>query len=193
MKKEKIPTVVRNIEDMIVKNDICGKIKAITAASDLEQGSLSHVEMNGPTIPHYHEKMAEFYFVLEGTGKIIVGYETHEIRSGTAILIPPGRAHYTIPHTRMKILVFSAIKAWSHEDQFTLEERDDEVDYFPFKEQLELIDEILLRQGLEFSGAMDKDARKRLVEKRRDYTAEKKLDVATIPKLRAMLKLPYNK
>jgi len=42
---------------------------------------------------HYHKKMTEIYFVLEGEGVIELDGETHPLTPGTAIMIKPGCRH----------------------------------------------------------------------------------------------------
>jgi quercetin dioxygenase-like cupin family protein len=53
--------------------------------------------------PHYHKIATELYYVLEGSGTVIVDGEEHEVRKGSLVHIPPGLIHSA--RGRMKVLV----------------------------------------------------------------------------------------
>ena len=45
------------------------------------------------TQEHFHPRAEEIYYITHGTGKIRIGNETREVKSGDAIAIPPGQKH----------------------------------------------------------------------------------------------------
>ena len=45
------------------------------------------------TQEHFHPKAEEIYYITHGAGKIRVGGETREVKTGDAIAIPPGAKH----------------------------------------------------------------------------------------------------
>jgi mannose-6-phosphate isomerase-like protein (cupin superfamily) len=45
--------------------------------------------------PHKHQKEAEVYYILHGTGSLRLGEEWIELREGMAVYIPPGLEHET--------------------------------------------------------------------------------------------------
>jgi mannose-6-phosphate isomerase-like protein (cupin superfamily) len=47
----------------------------------------------GSTQEHYHPQAEEIYYITQGAGRIRIENETHEIKAGDAIAIPPGRKH----------------------------------------------------------------------------------------------------
>jgi len=47
----------------------------------------------GCTVPHYHVKTEEIYFITAGEGQMRIGAEVHPVRPGDAIAIPPGAVH----------------------------------------------------------------------------------------------------
>lgn len=54
---------------------------------------------DGITEPHYHpEGVYEIYICLQGTGKVWVGRSDHLLQPGKAVVMKPGKAHYTIPY-----------------------------------------------------------------------------------------------
>jgi mannose-6-phosphate isomerase-like protein (cupin superfamily) len=71
----------------------------------------------GATQRHYHRLSEEFYFILEGTGKMEIDENTQDVRPGDAILIPAGAWHQIIAHTGLRLLCCCA-PPYSHEDTY---------------------------------------------------------------------------
>src|SRR5690606_24815997 len=44
----------------------------------------------GSTMPHYHPRSEEIYYLVEGTGRVQVESDMQEVGPGDAIAIPPG-------------------------------------------------------------------------------------------------------
>ena len=55
--------------------------------------SLHVVDITSEGRTHYHKKLTELYYVLEGNGTIELDGEVFNIRAGTSILIKPGCRH----------------------------------------------------------------------------------------------------
>ena len=76
--------------------------------------SLAHatVKPRRKTQPH-KLKVAEVYYILEGTGKMHIGKETSRVRKGDTIYIPPRKTQW-IENTGRKTLKFLCIvdPAW---------------------------------------------------------------------------------
>ncbi len=48
--------------------------------------------------PHYHpDDNFEIYFVLQGMARVVVGHVEQQVKAGDVIVIPPNKAHFTIP------------------------------------------------------------------------------------------------
>lgn len=77
----------------------------------------ARVPAGGATQRHYHKLSEEFYFVLEGCGKMEIDGETREVGPGDAILIPPGAWHTIEAHQAMRFLCCCA-PAYAHEDTY---------------------------------------------------------------------------
>ncbi|MEN9732728.1 MAG: cupin domain-containing protein [Limisphaerales bacterium] len=45
------------------------------------------------TTEHYHVKTEEIYYITHGTGRMRIGDEIREVRTGDAVAIPPGARH----------------------------------------------------------------------------------------------------
>jgi mannose-6-phosphate isomerase-like protein (cupin superfamily) len=53
---------------------------------------------------HYHKRMTEIYYVLEGDGMMELDGEWHPVRLGDAILIKPGCRHRAIGRLRVIVV-----------------------------------------------------------------------------------------
>lgn len=45
---------------------------------------------------HYHKKMTEIYYVLEGEGSIELDGESHPLKPGVSVMIKPGCRHRAV-------------------------------------------------------------------------------------------------
>lgn len=66
---------------------------------------------------HYHQLSEEFYFILEGKGKMEVDGEVREVVPGDAILIPPGAWHQIEAIEPLRFLCCCA-PSYQHEDTY---------------------------------------------------------------------------
>ncbi|MCA9232212.1 MAG: cupin domain-containing protein [Planctomycetales bacterium] len=93
----------------------CGKSRR-AFVDDLEQvASLHLVEISVDARAHYHKRMTEIYFVLEGAGEIELDGLRQSIRPGDAILIKPGCRHRAIGKLK---LLNTAIPAFDPADEW---------------------------------------------------------------------------
>jgi len=85
----------------------------------VEKQSLAEaaVQAGGSTERHYHKESEEFYFILEGNGRMEINGETHEVGPGDAILIPAGAWHTITAETPLRFLCCCA-PPYSHEDTY---------------------------------------------------------------------------
>jgi len=66
---------------------------------------------------HYHKLSEEFYFILEGSGEMIVNGEKRAVVPGDAILIPQGAWHEITATAPLRFLCCCA-PPYSHEDTY---------------------------------------------------------------------------
>ena len=61
---------------------------------------------------HSHENSDKVYVVMEGQARITIGGEERDLKTGEAVMVPPGVEHGVINHSTRKlvILVFMAPK-----------------------------------------------------------------------------------
>ena len=74
----------------------CGTSKR--AFMDEEDGvaSLHVTTIKEDSKVHYHKKMTEIYYVLEGEGTMEVDGESHPLRPGVSVMIKPGCRHRAV-------------------------------------------------------------------------------------------------
>src|ERR1700677_3221226 len=53
----------------------------------------ARLPVGGATMEHYHPVCEEIYYITQGTGRMRIGDELREVKSGDAIAIPPGQKH----------------------------------------------------------------------------------------------------
>ncbi len=89
------------------------------ANAPVEKQSLAEarVPTGGATERHYHKLSEEFYFLLEGEGRIEIDGECREVGPGDAILIPAGSWHEIQARTGLRFLCCCA-PPYSHEDTY---------------------------------------------------------------------------
>jgi len=89
--------------------------------SCIQKQSLAEARLppGASTTPHYHPQTEEIYYVLEGTGRMMIGRQTREVTVGDAIAIPPGEIH-TITNTSAGTLRFLCCCAPGYEHSDTV-------------------------------------------------------------------------
>ena len=106
--------IVRHIEDVKPVPCPCGSSTRIITRADTDVANL-HVTHIRDSKKHYHKGCTEYYYILEGAGRMELDEDEVELRPGTAILIPPGVAHRGWGDFKALIL---GVPAWEHTDEF---------------------------------------------------------------------------
>ena len=76
--------------DTEVINGSCGKIQEMF---DSDKLSIAYVDVTKDFVPHMHKEMEEIYYILEGSGILIVGDERFVIEKDDIVPIPKGKFH----------------------------------------------------------------------------------------------------
>jgi mannose-6-phosphate isomerase-like protein (cupin superfamily) len=58
--------------------------------------SIHHVKISRDAKPHYHKRLTEIYYFLEGEGHLELDGVLHAVRPGMAVLIRPGTRHRAV-------------------------------------------------------------------------------------------------
>lgn len=74
----------------------CGQSRRAFMNEENSVASMHLVEIKHDSELHYHKRMTELYYVLEGEGHIELDGQIHPLSPGTAVLIKPGCRHRAV-------------------------------------------------------------------------------------------------
>ena len=80
----------------------CGQSRRAFVQDPDQIASLHVVDVREDAKTHYHKRLTELYYVLEGSGEIELDGVRYPLAPGTAVLIKPGCRHRAIG--QMKIM-----------------------------------------------------------------------------------------
>lgn len=83
----------------------CGEARRAFLAPDNPLATLHLVDITAESRAHYHKKLTEIYFVLEGSGHVELDGERIPVRPLTAVLIKPGCRHRAVGRMRIANVV----------------------------------------------------------------------------------------
>jgi mannose-6-phosphate isomerase-like protein (cupin superfamily) len=96
----------------------------IRSILDLSNAPVAHQSLAEATVPaggatqrHYHRLSEEFYFILEGSGRMEIDGEVRAVGPGDAILIPPGAWHQITAEDPLRFLCCCA-PPYAHDDTY---------------------------------------------------------------------------
>jgi mannose-6-phosphate isomerase-like protein (cupin superfamily) len=72
--------------------ETCGQIRFLVEAKDGAAGEVCEVEITDAKL-HYHEHTDEFYYVLEGEGRMRLDEVEIELHKGVVVYVPRGVKH----------------------------------------------------------------------------------------------------
>ena len=93
---------VIHMHDMAAIACPCGSAKRAFSEDPDQIATLHVVDIKADSRTHYHKKLTELYYVLEGEGQMELDGRIVDIRPGSAIMIKPGCRHRAVG--KLKIL-----------------------------------------------------------------------------------------
>ncbi len=96
----------------------CGSSTRIITIADTPVANL-HVTHIMDSVKHYHKACTEYYYILEGAGKMELGDDVVDLEPGVTILIEPGTPHRAYGDITCLIV---GVPAWHHDDEFFMTE-----------------------------------------------------------------------
>ncbi|MFT5300757.1 MAG: mannose-6-phosphate isomerase-like protein (cupin superfamily) [Mariniblastus sp.] len=93
----------------------CGTAKRAFLDDPDQIASLHVLSVSESSRTHYHQKMTEIYYVLEGNGQVELDGLRFDVSRGTSIMIKPGCRHRAIG--KLKILNIP-IPAFDEHDEY---------------------------------------------------------------------------
>lgn len=101
----KSPLLVRHETDAPRERSACGWRCRLISREDarLAPAAWAHaVDIDGAKL-HYHRRATELYYVLDGSGVVVLDGVEHPVTRGSLVHIPPGVVHGA--RGRMRVLV----------------------------------------------------------------------------------------
>lgn len=93
----------------------CGLTRRAFAEDSDQLATLHLLDVQTDAQLHYHKKITEIYFILEGEGYLEIDGEQVPVKPMTGILIKPGSRHRAVGKLRVAI---TAIPAFDPEDEW---------------------------------------------------------------------------
>ena len=93
---------------------LCGESTRIVTAEDTPIANL-HVVHITDSIKHYHKRCSEYYYILEGCGKMELGDDLVDLEPGVTILIEPGTPHRAYGDITTLVI---GIPSWQPDDEY---------------------------------------------------------------------------
>src|SRR5688572_863328 len=91
----------RDPADIAPWAETCGQIRTVVEEKDGAAAEVHHVEIDNAKL-HYHERTDEFYYVIDGSGTMVLGDEEIEVHKGVVVYVPRGTKHKAVG--RMTVL-----------------------------------------------------------------------------------------
>ncbi len=83
----------------------CGASRRAFIRPDNRTCSVHVVEISSGSRIHYHRRLTETYYVLDGEGRLELNGRSIQLRPGMAVMIRPGTRHRAVPGaSKLKIL-----------------------------------------------------------------------------------------
>ena len=110
-----VPFVMDNVYELEGVKCPCGFSRRALERPENDVATLHVVDICEDAREHYHKKMTEIYFVLEGEGDVVLNGESYPVKPGTTILINAGTKHKA--KGKLKVVVVP-IPPFDPEDEF---------------------------------------------------------------------------
>ena len=75
--------------------ETCGSIRCLIEEADEAAAEIQIVEIQAAKL-HYHKKTDEFYYIIDGAGKMILDDEEIELHQGLVVYVPRGVKHKAV-------------------------------------------------------------------------------------------------
>ena len=72
--------------------ETCGQIRCLVEEADGAAAEIHQVEIDNAKL-HYHARTDEFYYIIDGRGRMILDDEEIELHKGVVVYVPRGVRH----------------------------------------------------------------------------------------------------
>ena len=117
-----MPHIIKDIKDSSPREITCGLMRDLTSSKDFKDMDMVHVTITDSTKRHYHKKLTEVYYVLEGSINVEVDGKMQHLEKDQMIMIFPNTNHKAWKTSKedAKILVICS-PPWAKEDEILVE------------------------------------------------------------------------
>lgn len=85
----------RDPNEVVPWAETCGQIRPLIEEKDLAAAEVHHVEIDHAKL-HFHAQTDEIYYVIDGSGTMILDEETIEVHKGVVVYVPRGVKHKAV-------------------------------------------------------------------------------------------------
>lgn len=85
----------RDPADVTPWAETCGQIRPLVEASDEAAAEVHHVQIHDARL-HYHANTDEFYYIISGTGHMVLDDDRIEVHQGVVVYVPRGMKHKAV-------------------------------------------------------------------------------------------------
>jgi mannose-6-phosphate isomerase-like protein (cupin superfamily) len=75
--------------------ETCGQIRPLIEEADGAAAEVHHVEIQNAKL-HYHQRTDEVYYIIEGTGRMVLDEEEIDLHEGVVVYVPRGVKHKAV-------------------------------------------------------------------------------------------------
>lgn len=75
--------------------ETCGQIRPLIEAADGAAAEVHHVEIDHAKL-HYHARTDEVYYIIAGSGTMVLDDETIPVHEGVVVYVPRGVRHKAV-------------------------------------------------------------------------------------------------
>ena len=86
----------------------CGQTRRAFVDDPEQVASLHVLDISVDARVHYHKRLTEIYYILEGQGHLELDGERHPVQPGDAVLIKPGCRHRAVGKLRVIVVPIPA-------------------------------------------------------------------------------------
>jgi mannose-6-phosphate isomerase-like protein (cupin superfamily) len=104
------------MNDVTAVECLCGTTRRAFLSPDNRVASIHRLDLRVDAQAHYHKRMTEIYYILEGEGAVELNGENVPVRPGTTLMIKPGTMHRG--KGRMRLLVI-CVPPFDEKDEFS--------------------------------------------------------------------------
>ena len=85
----------RDPADVEPWRETCGNIRCLVEEKDQAAAEVHHVEIDHAKL-HYHAKTDEFYYIIAGSGTMVLDDDQIELHPGVVVYVPRGMKHKAV-------------------------------------------------------------------------------------------------